>query len=210
MKKIILSFGLILSAGLVSAQLDLRAFGGFNVLQLTSDQGTSLIDGAMHQRTVSGRIGGQFGLAATYGERFFIQPGVTWAMYGTEEVNASSTANTNYEDQTTVSVISVPLKVGLRIINPNIENIFNIRLFGGIVGSHVTSVNHKVKSGKVGDYDKDNFNNMIMSADFGMGIDLAFLFLDAGYELGLSPVFKGGDGAKSNSFYMNAGLRLRL
>lgn len=210
MKKILILSAFVLSCGLANAQLDLRAFGGFNILQLTSDNGTSLIDGAQHQRSISGRPGAQFGLAATFGKRFYVQPGVNWGMYTTQEVNTNSTNNTNYEDQTTISTIAVPLRFGVRVIDPETENIFNVRLFGGIVGSHVTSVNHKEKSGKIDDYKKEDFTNMIMSADFGMGIDLAFLFVDAGYHMGLSPVFRGGDNAKANSFYVNAGLRIRL
>ena len=196
-------------AGTASAQhFDIRAYGGFNVLQLSTDQGTSIIDGTLHQTSISGRPGYQFGAALTFGSRFFVQPGVQFATLSTESINESSLSNSEYTDQTTLSVLSIPLKVGFRLIDPETENIINVRIFGGIDGSHVMSVDHPTNSGKIGDITEDDYNNLIVSGDFGMGIDILFLYFDAGYSLGLTPVHSGADQAKANAFYTNIGLRL--
>ena len=106
--------------------------------------------------------------------------------------------------------MSVPLKVGLRLIDPETEDIFNIRLFGGIDGHHVLSVDHSEKSGEFDNITTDDYSNLILNADFGMGVDLFFLYLDIGYQLGLTPVHSGGDQAKGNSFYSNLGIRIKL
>jgi len=45
-----------------------------------------------------------------------------------------------------LSAISVPLKFGFRLINPEDEDIFNVRIFGGFDGHHILSVNHSEKS----------------------------------------------------------------
>lgn len=196
-------------AGTASAQhFDIRAYGGWNVLQLTSDEGTTLIDGIIHHNTVSGRPGYQFGGALTFGSRFFVQPGFQYATLSTSIVNENSVTGTELTDETTLKVISVPLKVGFRLIDPETENIFNVRIFGGIDGSHVMSVDHSTNSGKIGDITADDYNNLIINADFGMGIDILFLYLDAGYSLGLTPVHSGADQAKANAFYTNLGIRL--
>ncbi|RUA25139.1 MAG: hypothetical protein DSY76_06890 [Bacteroidetes bacterium] len=209
MKKITLAV-LVMLFGLSSAfaqSLDLRAYAGMNVLQLTTDKGTTLIDGVLHQRNVSGRPGYQFGGAITFGERFYVQPGVEFATLSTKIINKNSVTGNELTDETTLSVFSIPLKAGFRLIDPEKENIFNVRIFGGFAGHHIMKVNHTTKSGHF-DINKDSYTNLIMNADFGLGVDVFIFYLDMGYQLGLSPVHSGGDLAKANSFYTNLGLRL--
>jgi len=212
-RKIILSAAFGLFTLLATAQhFDIRAYGGFNVLQLTSDQGSNFIDDILHHRSVTGRPGYQFGTAVTFGDRFYVQPGIQISTGTTKVVNENSITGKEFTDESTLSMISVPLKVGVRLIDPNEENIFNVRVFGGFDGSHVTKVTHGTKSenGAEGDLNEDDYSNLIMAADFGLGFDIAFLFIDMGYQLGLSPIHSGGDSAKGNTFYGNIGLRIGL
>lgn len=188
-------------------KIDLRGYGGVNVTQLTSDQGTSLIDGVLHQRKVSGRPGYHFGAALTFGERFYVQPGFQYTTVSTEIVNENSVTGNELTDETKINMVSVPLRVGFRLINPETENLINVRLFGGFDGHHVMSVDHSTNAGHE-DLGADDYSNLIVNADFGMGIDVLFLFLDAGYQLGLTPIHKSGDNGKANSFYTNIGIRL--
>jgi hypothetical protein len=78
----------------------------------------------------------------------------------------------------------------------------------GFDGSHILSVDHSNKSNKTADIEADDFTNLIVSADFGMGLDIFIFYVDLGYQLGLTPVYTGGDQAKANAFYSNIGLRL--
>lgn len=202
---------LCLSAAMVSAQhLDVRVYGGMNVIQLTSDQGHSLIDDIVHQRTVNGRPGIQAGAAITFGSRFYVQPGIQYTVATTEIVNENTVTGEKITDETKLSLFSIPLKVGFRIIDPETEDKINVRVFGGFDGHHVMSVDHGTNSGAEGDITEDNYSNLIVNADFGMGVDILFLFLDMGYQMGLTPIHTGGDNAKANSFYTNLGLRLKL
>ncbi len=187
---------------------DVRAFGGTNVLQLTSDNGVSLIDGVVHNKKVSGRVGTQFGAALTFGTRFYVQPGFQYNVLSTQVVHENTETGNELVDETTIHAISVPLKVGFRLIDPETENLLNVRVFGGLDGSHITSVEHSKKSNAIDDIDASDFSNLILSADFGIGIDLFIFYADLGYQLGLSPVFTGGDNAKANAFYANLGIRL--
>ncbi len=209
MRKItLLTLMLFLGFSAIYAQsFDIRAYGGMNILQLTTDKGTSLIDGTLHHRSVSGRPGYQFGAAVTFGNRFYVQPGIEWATLSTKMVNKNSSTGKELTDETTVGVFSIPLKAGFRFFDPEKENIFNVRVFGGFVGHHVMKVNHTTKSGAF-DISKSDYTNLIMNADFGMGVDIFIFYLDVGYQLGLSPVHSSGDMAKANSFYTNLGLRL--
>ena len=212
MKKLILTtLTLVLIASTSMAQnFDIRGYAGINVMQLSSDEGTTLIDGAIHNRDVSGRPGYQAGVALTFGERFFVQPGVQFTTISTKVINENTSSGFSFEDETNLKFLSIPLKVGFRLIDPKTEDIFNVRVFGGIDGHHITSVDHSTKSGKIEDLNKDDYNNLIVNADFGMGIDLLIFYLDAGYQIGLSPVHSGSDDATANLFYTNIGLRIKF
>ena len=190
--------------------LDIRGFGGWNTLQLSSDDGTSIIDGIVHDKVVSGRPGYQFGASVGFGERFYIEPGIMYSTFSTKVVNKNTVKGNELTDETTIKVFSVPMKVGFKLINPEVEEIFNVRVFAGLVGSHVIGVDHTTKSGVVDDISTDDYTNLIINADFGMGVDLLFFFADAGYHLGMTPVHSGADNAKANSFYINVGLKLSL
>jgi hypothetical protein len=209
MKKLILiTLACLLFSNIgVAQKFDIRAYGGFNALQLTSDEGETLINGVAHEQTVSGRLGAQFGFSATFGARFFVQPGFQRAILSTKIINKNSINGLELIDQTNIRVVSVPLKVGFRLIDPEDVNFVNVRVFGGFDGSHVTSVKHSKKSDGLEEIDANDFSNLILNADFGLGIDVLFLYLDLGYQLGITPVYTGGDSAKSNAFYGNLGIR---
>ncbi len=211
MKKVITFLFLVGFSGIfatTSAQhLDIRAYGGLNVVQLSNDGGTTLIDGALHQKQFAGRAGYQFGAMVTFGDRFFVQPGLQYTSVLTELRH--TTDSTKFTDETSVNMFSVPLRVGFRLLPHEAGKILNVRIFGGFEGHHVTSVSHDKKSGKVSDIEKDDFTNLIVNADFGMGVDIAFLFVDAGYQLGLNSITSGSN-TKANAFYANVGLKLGL
>ena len=210
MKKVNLTIMAIVLAFATSygQHFDVRAYGGLNVLQLTSDQGESLINGVLHNQKITGRPGAQYGAAVTFGSRFYVQPGFQYAILTSEIVNENTANGIELLDQTAIRTISVPLKVGVRLIDPETENLFNVRVFGGFDGSHVMSVDHSTKSSGLDDIDASDFSNLIVSADFGLGLDLFIFYIDMGYQLGLTPVYTGGDNAKANAFYSNIGLRL--
>ncbi len=201
------------SAGSLMAQhsLDIRAYGGLNILQLTTDNSTSIINGIVHKTTISGRSGYQAGGAITFGSRAFVQPGFQYTNLSTRIINENTTNSSNvFTDETTIQVVSVPLKFGFRFIDPNKEDFFNVRIFGGFEGHHVIGVKHGTNSGAIGEITKDDYTNLILNTDVGMGIDLWFMFVDVGYQIGLTPVHASGDNAKANAFYTNLGIRIKL
>ena len=213
MKKVYLAITVaLLFVSVTTAQnLDIRAYGGVNVLQLSTDNSETIINEILHKTKVSGRAGYQLGGSITFGGRAFIQPGFQYTNLSTKIVNESTVNQADiFTDETTVQVISVPLKFGFRFIDPETEDFFNIRVFGGFDGHHVIEVKHGTNSGAIGGVTKDDYTNLILNADFGMGVDLWFLFIDAGYQVGLTPVHASGDKAKASAFYTNLGIRIKL
>lgn len=206
---------LLTSGGLFAQEdkakkFDIRVYGGFNIMQLTSDKDNHLLNNVVHQKKVSGRPGFQAGVAATFGKRFFVQPGVQYTYVGTKIVSEETTTNTTFEDVTYLKIISVPLKVGVKLLDPSKQKLINVRLFGGLDGHHVLDVEHTgySKDNGLKTYSKDDYSNLILNADFGMGLDIFIFYIDIGYQLGLTPVHaQAGDNAKANSFYGNLGLK---
>ena len=74
-KSLLLLSSLLLGIFAFGQHVDLRAYGGFNIMQLTTDEGTTIVDGILHNQTYSGRPGFQFGGAVTFGDQFYFQPG---------------------------------------------------------------------------------------------------------------------------------------
>ncbi|HMQ75454.1 MAG TPA: outer membrane beta-barrel protein [Flavobacteriales bacterium] len=202
---------LSLSALTSSAQkmVELRGYGGINLIELThGGASTVVIDGQTHDRNVKGNVGYQAGLGVSIGHRFYVQPGVYWQTISAKTINTNQTTGVKLEDEPSVSVISVPVRVGLRLLPTMAERIVDVRIFGGITGNHVLSV--KDGSDKI-DLDKDDFKNLFMGADVGLGVDVLFLFLDAGYEFGLSPIFSDpADPTRYNMFFARLGVRIGL
>ncbi len=190
---------------------DIRFFAGFNVTKLTSDQNNTEIDSVDHTTSYSGRPGFELGLAATFGNRFYIQPGLKFSQISAEVINESNIDEKKFEDLTTVSILTVPLKVGFRLINQDTEDFLNIRVFAGLDGLFVLGVNHNEKSEKIDDLSKDDFQNIIFNGELGAGIDLWIFYLDLGFQIGLTPVFAQSEiDVKANTFYSNLGVRIKF
>ncbi len=211
MKKIIYLGFFVFAAITLSAQhFDMRFYGGFNIMQLSTDQNLNTFNGVLHERSITGRPGVLFGTYLTFGDRFYVQPGFQYSTISTEIINTNQNTQVDLTDQTTLSVVSVPLKFGLRLLDASSESFINVRLFGGFDGHHVLSVDHSQVSGAEGNIAASDYSNLILNGDLGMGLDLWFLFIDLGYQMGISPVYNSGDQAKINAFYSNIGIRFRF
>ena len=191
-------------------KFDLRAHFGFSVLELSNDGATDIINGVSYEQEVGGRPGFQTGLAMTIGERFYVQPGVQWTSWSQKIIHTNPLTNQEFTDQVKLSTVSVPLKVGTRLLSKESTNLINVRVFAGLDGHHVQAVNHRTKSDLIGELTVDDYSNLIVNADLGMGVDFLFMFADLGYQIGLSPADHGVDKAKANIFYTNFGLRLKF
>ena len=194
----------------LAQHFDIRGYGGINFVHLSTDQGELNIDGIIHRRSIEGRPGAQYGFAVTFGDQFYVQPGLQFSTISTRVINENTSTGNELTDETTLSLISVPLKFGFRLIPPDTENFINVRLFGGFDGHHVTSVDHSLNDPATAEIDEDDYNNLIINADFGLGLDFWFLFIDAGYQIGLTPIHASGDDATASAFYTNLGVRISL
>jgi len=151
----------------------------------------------------SARIGYNFGGSLQIGKKFYVEPGIFWQKMGSELVHKDQS---DLDFKTDINSIRIPAFVGYQIIGGDKENIFGVRVFGGPTAAFVTSI-----SSDGTDLDKEDFNNLIWGVDVGAGVDLWLLFLDVGYEWGLTPVFKNDpNDAKNRMWWSNVGIRIRI
>ena len=195
MKKTLLTLTLLLGVVVfLHAQVEIKPTFGLNFSKL-SDEPDNF--------NQSSRVGYQLGGTIEIGKKLYFEPGIFWVKMGSEL--AHDTAS-NLDYKTDINALHIPAFVGYQIIGGDKENIFGLRVFGGPTLSWVTSI--KADDTKL---NKDDFNSMIWGIDAGAGIDLWILFLDMGYEWGLSEVFKDDpNNAKNNAFWANIGVRIRF
>ena len=195
MKKSLLTFTLLLGVVVfLQAQVEIKPTFGLNFSKLTDEP---------ENFDQSARVGYQLGGTVEIGKKLYFEPGIFWAKMGSELVHDSASAQ-DYD--LNINAIHIPAFVGYQIIGGDKENIFGLRVFGGPTLSWITSI--KSDDTKI---DKEEFADLIWGIDAGAGIDLWILFIDFGYEWGLTKVFKDDPNeAKNNAFWTNIGVRIRF
>ena len=191
-------------------KFDLRGHIGFSVMELSNEGASDVINGITYDTKLSGRPGLQTGVAVTIGERFYVQPGIQWTNWSQKITHISQLDNQEFVDNVKFSTLSVPIKVGTRLLSKESTNLVNVRIFAGLDGHHIQTLNHRKQSGLINELTTDDYSQLIVNADLGMGVDFLFMFADLGYQIGLSSTDHGIDKAKANIFYTNFGLRLKF
>lgn len=152
------------------------------------------------------RLGYHFGGYLRLGNAIYLQPGIFWNRMGfelqtTEEIEDEQ----NFEND--ISSIQVPVLLGINVIN---SEMFTLRANGGGVANFVTSVKENPL------ISEDDFKTVIFGARIGAGVDLFGLTADAGYDFGLTEVFKDTElfgieidsDTKINSWFFSIGIKL--
>lgn len=193
--------GLALLPVLGHAQ-EIRLYGGYN---------GSNVSKAGDEQWV-GRSGYQFGADVLIGSQWFLKPGIefmvrnlnyTWAGNAPD----GSTVLPDTEFDYTSRSLRVPIMLGVHLMDPADDPALNIYIMGG--PSALMNLN--------ADLDNDALtvetNSNQWYIGFGGGLELGFLFVEAGYDVAMSNVFKGSTfetNPKVNFVHANAGVRLRL
>jgi len=203
MKKII--FTLLIIAGIVTAgmaQFSIKPAFGVNSTLLSTDPGNWEHDG---------RLGYQFGGSVAIGKKFYVEPGIFWMRNNSEITHLGddgTTGATNFNHN--ISMIRIPVFVGLAVLGKE-ESLANLRVFLGPSMSFITSVNN--------DQDhpesplKEDYKSVRWGGDVGIGVSVWWLFLDVGYEFGLSEIYNDTEkfgSAKASGIWSNIGVRIKF
>ncbi|MFZ4635076.1 MAG: outer membrane beta-barrel protein [Saprospiraceae bacterium] len=179
---------------IVSAQVTLRPYLGFNTSELSEDL-------VKDSATFANNVGFQVGADLQIGDKFYVQPGVQL-----EFLNNTIEPRSGGEEDLKRTYLRIPVMVGYNFAGA--ESNFGFRVFTG----PNMGINMSSKS-DLGDVEEE-VKNAIFGWNAGLGIDfISILFVDLGYQVGLTEVFEDTNlntGARNNLFYGNAGLRVRF
>lgn len=200
----------------VGAYKDLRLFVGFNVGSASNEDAKSIqLNAINYTKDLSTELGFQGGVSMTYGNQFYVSPGIWYSNFTAnsilikEDATVGGLANT-FENSSKISMLSIPIRLGFRLISPKEElsKVFNMRIFGGITGQHILSVTGGVEN--EARLSKDDFENVVISANSGFGFDVFFLYADIGYDLGLTNFEKINSKSRHNSLFINIGTKFKF
>jgi hypothetical protein len=186
------------TAGLVHAQLEIRPLVGINYRNLTEPpQGSEWKTGS----------GYQFGGDLMFAGRVHFMAGLQYVHSNTALVTHVAGKGPVQSSFTTGS-LRAPIRFGYRFIDPSESPAINPRFFGGAA----------VAVPLLGEFDDEGIDEVGLgdaqvSLTFGAGLDIKFLYIEAGYDVGLVPMFDDEritTDPKANMLQINAGIRLKL
>jgi hypothetical protein len=151
-------------------------------------------------------LGYHFGGYLRLGNTIYLQPGIFWHRMGFE-LQTTEEIEDEQDFENDINSIQVPVLLGINVIN---SELFTLRANGGGVASFITSVKENPL------ISEDDFKSTIFSARVGAGVDLFGLTADAGYDFGLTEIFKDTEvfdieidnDTKINSWFFSVGLKL--
>ena len=158
-----------------------------------------------------GKAGYQGGVDLVLGQQFFIRPGAYFQVrnlnYTVAGLDAQgAVVGSDVEYRYTSRSLRVPLFAGLRFIAPE-DSEFNIYVAAGPTALFNLSA----------DLDNDQLEVETSGTQWFLGgaagMELGFLFVEAGYDVAMSDVFKGdrfSTNPRVNQLSVTAGVRLRL
>lgn len=196
---IIITFAFLLFPFRGMSQIAVNGGGGFNVSFLKTN-GVDWISEA--------GIGYQAGATSTFGNYFYIEPGIFWIANNVDLIYIGNdngiTHGITYKYKT--SSIRIPLLAGYHLIGNAENSFFDLRIFAG------PSVSFLLNADEVGGLEKDEFSNVNWGLDAGLGVSVWLLYCNMGYEWGLNKTYQSqiAGNAKSEMFWMNVGIRFRL
>jgi hypothetical protein len=187
---------------LLSSAQELRLYGGYN--------GSNVNKAGTEHWTC--RSGYQFGADLLLGHQWFLMPGIEFLTRDLDYTYAGTSpdGSVTYPSQQftyTSNALRVPVMLGIHLLDPSTDPVINIYVMGG--PSAMMNLNADLNNDQL----NVKTNNTQWYIGFGGGLELGFLFLEAGYDVGMSNIFKGDDfhtNPKVNFLHINAGLRLRL
>ena len=156
--------------------------------------------GASDLYETQNEVGYQLGAYYKQGRLFYWQVGARFASAKIGYKPADSPANTDF-GSFTVSDLDFPLTLGLNFTS-FMNRVLSVRLFA----SAVPAVTLNVGDNTYG-IDKDNVESFVMYGQGGIGVNVAFLVLEAGYNFGFNELLVGNTDSKPGQVFINLGFR---
>jgi len=146
--------------------------------------------------TSSSGVGYNLGISYKRGRFFYYEIG---ARYNKRSFDVTPTNQTT--NSLAVSAIDIPLTAGINITS-FADRLIGVRVFV----SAVPSFSLDTDGDELG-LEKDDITSFMFYGQGGVGIDIVFFFIEAGYNFGFSNIVKDIDNSKPGQAYVNIGFR---
>lgn len=203
---LLLSLTLSIAAISTTSAQEIRLGGGYN--------GSNVNNAGTDRWT--GRAGYQFGADIMLGNRFFVKPGIQFMVrnmnYTVATVDTSNVEVSNVEFRYTDRWLMVPVHVGVHLLDPADDHTVNAYIQAGPTALFKLNA----------DLNSANSTVTVNPAQWyfggGAGLEISFIFIEAGYNVAMNKLFKDNDtfrdnfdtNPKVNQLYVTAGVRLQL
>jgi hypothetical protein len=202
MKKLIMLLLALGFAGVIFAQMPGFTIGpkiGYNTTKLSTD--ADAVKSELKSKF-------QFGVFLRVGEKVYFQPEANYVTKGgvLKGVNA---ANEPIAQEVTLKTLTVPLLLGVRIINLKVAS---VHLIAGPVASF--AMNKKLSISDPGAswpvQSSSDFKTASWAIQTGAGLDVLIFTFDIRYEAGLGNMYNGSQDVsfKNNLFNVSLGVKL--
>ena len=142
----------------------------------------------------------QLGAYYKQGRLLYWQAGVRYANAQIGYKPGNSPAGTEF-DILSVSDLDIPLTFGVNVTS-FMNRVLSVRLFA----SAVPSFTMKVADNSFG-ITKDDVNSFIVYGQGGLGVNVAFMVIETGYNYGFNELLKGNTDSNPGQFFINIGFR---
>lgn len=193
--KLILPILLLSTLGSTAQEIHFSAgYNGSNVKKTSTEQWV-------------GRPGYQLGADVFLGNRIFLKPGIHFMVRNLNYNYVSVTGAPAQEYRYTSRSLSIPVMVGLNLMDPTDDPAVNAYVMAGPTA--LLNLSADLNNDQL--VAKTSASQWYLGA--GAGIQFSFLFVEAGYDVALTKEFDRDDfdtNPKVNIFHLVAGVRLRL
>jgi|GEM_PF-847469 len=145
-------------------------------------------------------LGYQLGAYYKQGRLLYWQAGARFASAKIGYTPTNSQADSTFESLT-VSDIDLPLTVGINFTS-FMNRVLSVRLFVSAVPAFTLKVNDNPYG-----ITKDNINPFILYGQGGLGVNVAFMVLELGYNYGFNEVLENNTDSKPGQMFINLGFR---
>ncbi len=173
---------------------EFNVFAGLNVSEMS-------INSEQYQSVIS--PGFILGAAYKRGRFFYWEAGARYSnpVYNLNDLSKPSSPSNILDGAFSVRSVDVPITLGINVLSIT-SRIVGLRVFVSAVPTFALGVgNNDI------DITMDNINSFMMFGQGGIGVDAAFLFLEAGLNYGFTDMFKNDIQSKPYQLFLTLGFR---
>ena len=173
---------------------EFKVFAGVNINSLS-------IDSEKYEPSMG--VGYLLGASYKRGRFFYWEVGARYnnPVYNLKDPNTPSDSSSLLDGVFSVRSIDVPITGGINILSIT-SRIVGLRVFVSAVPTFVLSIGDNDL-----DISKDNINGFNLFGQGGIGVDVAFLFLETGFNFGFGDLFTNDIRSKPYQVFVNLGFR---